>query len=137
MNLIIVIKHMSVQTTSSSTFNLEEPLILIQSQQLQSTMQPCILVCSSSIDSLIPSVSWVPYVGKKPIKIKFSCFGRLEDNSDTIHLEKCHDYPTMHPVSDDDLIALLRNVLHGTARDLWDVARLPHGRNLNVISRLP
>ncbi len=30
----------------------------------------------------------------------------------------------LHPLSDEELIATLRNVLHGTARDWWDVARL-------------
>jgi len=30
----------------------------------------------------------------------------------------------LHPLSDEEIIATLRNVLHGTARDWWDVARL-------------
>ncbi len=65
------------------------------------------------------------FLGKQSIKIQFPCFGRLEDCVDPlIFLEKCYDVMVLHPLSDEELIATLRNVLHGTARDWWDVARL-------------
>ena len=35
----------------------------------------------------------------------------------------CHDFLALHPLLDEELIATLRNVLHGTARDWWDVVR--------------
>jgi len=65
------------------------------------------------------------FLGKQPVKIQFPCFCRIEDCDDPlIFLEKCYDFMALHPLSDEELIATLRNVLHGTARDWWDVARL-------------
>lgn len=65
------------------------------------------------------------YRGKSPIEMHFPMFGRMEDTTDPLlFLEKCKDYLALHPLSDAEIIATLRNVLHGTARDWWDVARL-------------
>lgn len=38
--------------------------------------------------------------------------------------DKCKDLMALHPFTDTELIATLCNVLHGTARDWWDVVRL-------------
>ena len=73
------------------------------------------------------------YRGKSPIKMHFPMFGRLEDTQDPLlYLEKCNDFLALHPLTDAELIATLRNVLHGTARDSWDVARveMPPGQHL-------
>ncbi|GAA6085733.1 uncharacterized protein LOC113073276, partial [Tachysurus ichikawai] len=50
--------------------------------------------------------------------------GWMEDNPDPVFfLEKCQDCLAVYPHSEEELVATLRNVLHGTARDWWDVAR--------------
>lgn len=41
-----------------------------------------------------------------------------------MYLERCHDVLALNPLADKELLATLRNVLHGTARDWWDMARL-------------
>lgn len=90
---------------------------------LQSTMNSGPSFCSPD-DPNVSRPPRGPYTGKKPIKIQFPFFGRAEDTSDPLlYLEKCHDYLALHPLSDEELLATLRNVLHGTARDWWDVAR--------------
>ncbi|XP_060796136.1 uncharacterized protein LOC132898493 [Neoarius graeffei] len=116
--------HVSVQTNFSApcifTTDDQSP----GSQPLQSTMH-LFPSCCPSDDSITTKAPRGPYVGKKPIKIQFPCFGRTEDTSDPLlYLEKCHDYLALHPLSDGELLATLRNVLHGTARDWWDVARV-------------
>ena len=64
-------------------------------------------------------------VKKCPIQLKFPCFGRMEDDTDPLtYLEQCRDYLALSPLSDEELLATLRNVLFGTARDWWDVVRL-------------
>ncbi|KAI3356859.1 hypothetical protein L3Q82_003342 [Scortum barcoo] len=64
------------------------------------------------------------FMGKSPIKLQFPTFGRLEDTSDPLqYLERCEDFLALNPLSNEELIATLRNVLHGTARDWWDVGR--------------
>ncbi|KAI3376844.1 hypothetical protein L3Q82_000417 [Scortum barcoo] len=63
-------------------------------------------------------------MGKSPIKLQFPTFGRLEDTSDPLqYLERCEDFLALNPLSNEELIATLRNVLHGTARDWWYVGR--------------
>ena len=67
-------------------------------------------------------------VGKSPIKLQFPCFGRMGDDSDPLtYLGQCRDYLALNPLSDEELLATLRNVLFGTARDWWDVVRLETG----------
>ncbi|KAL0151544.1 hypothetical protein M9458_053196, partial [Cirrhinus mrigala] len=64
------------------------------------------------------------FSGRIPVKLEFPTFGRKEDDPDPlIYIEKCRDYLALNPLSNEELIATLRNVLHGTARDWWDVAR--------------
>nr|XP_054598745.1 uncharacterized protein LOC129163840 [Nothobranchius furzeri] len=62
--------------------------------------------------------------GKAPIKVQFPTFGRIDDSSDPLqYLERCEDFLALNPLTDEELMATLRNVLHGTSRDWWDVAR--------------
>ncbi|KAI2647959.1 Retrovirus-related Pol polyprotein from transposon 17.6 [Labeo rohita] len=64
------------------------------------------------------------FSGRIPVKLEFPTFGRKEDDPDPlIYIEKCRDYLALNPLSNEELTATLRNVLHGTARDWWDVAR--------------
>lgn len=48
----------------------------------------------------------------------------MEDNPDPLlYLEKCKDFLSINPLTPEELIVTLRNVLYGTARDWWDVTR--------------
>lgn len=61
------------------------------------------------------------FMGKSPIK---PTFGGRNDSPDPLqYLERCDGFLTLNPLTDEELIATLRNVLHGTARDWWDVGR--------------
>lgn len=61
---------------------------------------------------------------KMPIKMEFPSFGKKEDSTDPLlYLERCRDFLTLRPLTDEELMATMGNVLHGTARDWWDVAR--------------
>ncbi len=61
-------------------------------------------------------------MGKSPVKLQFPTFGKPNDTSDPLqYLEWCEDFLALNPLTDEELIATLRNVLHGTARDWWDV----------------
>lgn len=77
----------------------------------------------------VPGVSTLPLnksrdTGRSPIKLQFPTYGKLEDPPDPLqYLERCEDYLSLNPLTDEELMATLRNVLHGTARDWWDVAR--------------
>lgn len=45
-------------------------------------------------------------------------FGRMGDTQDSLmFLDKCKDFLALHPLTDTELTATLRNVLHGTACD--------------------
>ncbi len=118
----------SVQTSmspSSSTV-VEAPVVNTRLQQFHSTFQygPGDSAFNSTNES-VTAEGRGRFMGKQPIKIQFPCFGRLDDCDDPLNfLEKCYDFMALHPLSDEELIATLRNVLHGTARDWWDVARL-------------
>ncbi len=62
--------------------------------------------------------------GRIPIKLDFPTFGIKEDDPDPLmYIEKCQDYLVLNPLSNEELTGTLRNVLHGTARDCWEVAR--------------
>lgn len=119
----------SMQTILSPSSNVAEiPVVNPRLQRLHSTLQ---YGSGDSEFNLANEFATATvegrgrFLGKQPIKIQFPCFGRLEDCDDPlIFLEKCYDFMTLHPLSDEELIATLRNVLHGTARDWWDVARL-------------
>ncbi|XP_030649811.1 transmembrane protease serine 9-like [Chanos chanos] len=95
-------------------------------QRLQSTVQPGSeeAVLAFPPNSALPGDLRGMFMGKTPIKIQFPCFGRKEDDPDPLRfLENCNDYLALNHLHDDEIIATLRNVLFGTARDWWDVAR--------------
>lgn len=72
----------------------------------------------SPAQSVIHHEPRAPYGGKTPVKMHFPTFGKMEDVQDPLlFLEKCKDFLALHPLSDTELIATLRNVLQGTARD--------------------
>ncbi|XP_026118435.1 uncharacterized protein LOC113097414 isoform X1 [Carassius auratus] len=58
------------------------------------------------------------------LRLTFPTFGRPSDDADPLnYLTRCQDFLALHPLSDVDLLATFRTVLHGTARDWWEVAR--------------
>lgn len=64
------------------------------------------------------------FTGKSPIKLQFPAFGRMEDTPDPLqYLQRCEDFLAWYPLNGEELTASLHNVLHGTVRDWWDVAR--------------
>ncbi len=57
------------------------------------------------------------------INLTFPTFGRPTDDADPLlYLNKCQDFLALHPLTDTDLLATFRTVLHGTARDWWEVS---------------
>lgn len=65
------------------------------------------------------------FIGKCPLNLQFPTVGRMEDNLDPLlYLEKCKDFLSLYPLTDEELMVTLRNVLCGTARYWWDVTRL-------------
>lgn len=66
----------------------------------------------------------IPIVKSDHIKLTFPTFGRPTDDIDPLlSLTKCQDFLALHPLTDTDLLATFRTVLHGTARDWWEVSR--------------
>lgn len=58
------------------------------------------------------------------IKLVFPTCGRPGDDPDPLlYLSKCQDFLALHPLSDTDLLATFRTVLHGTVRDWWETTR--------------
>lgn len=114
------------QTVPANISIVEPLLVTARLQRLHSTMQPGgdrePLI--SPVDSSIQGDLRGRMIGKSPVKLQFPSFGRIEDCEDPLlYLEKCHDYLALNPLTNEELIATLRNVLYGTARDWWDVAR--------------
>lgn len=112
--------------THSEVFESERPLSLPLRPRLQSTIQTGMphVHFGSPEGSTIQCESKSRFVGKSPVKLQFPTFGKMDDISDPLqYLEKCEDFLALNPLADEELIATLRNVLHGTARDWWDVAR--------------
>ena len=97
-----------------------------QRQRLQSTvLTDTAGVLLTSEDSPVLCESRARLTGKCPVKLLFPAFGKMEDEPDPLlYLEKCSDFLALNPLMDEELMATLRNVLHGTARDWWDVVRL-------------
>lgn len=55
--------------------------------------------------------------GKCPVNLQFSTFGKIRDETDPlIYLEKHNDFLVLHPLTDIEVMATMRNVLHETAR---------------------
>ncbi|KAL0167867.1 hypothetical protein M9458_036089, partial [Cirrhinus mrigala] len=88
-------------------------------------------VLSTPITSTLPSepstsVTPLPssVVKSEHIKLTFPTFGRPSDDADPLlYLTKCQDFLALHPLTDADILATFRTVLHGTARDWWEVRR--------------
>lgn len=58
------------------------------------------------------------------LKLTFPTFGRPSDDGDPLlYLTRCQDFLALHPLAETDILATFRSVLHGTARDWWEVAR--------------
>lgn len=120
--------HASVQIPSSDTPQPNDP-VQRQIRNLQSTMLPD---CSETgllplpqMQTDIQSKLRVAFRRSSPLKIQFPTFRGMEDSTDPLlFLEKCRDFLAVHPLTDSESTAMLRNVLHGTARDWWDVAHL-------------
>ncbi len=113
----------AVQTADLADSPLLPPVVKTQ-LHLQSTMQPGSLPdpVSSPGDSLDLRGR---FISQSPGKLHFPCFGRMEDCIEPLmYLEQCHEYLALNPPTDEELLATLRNVLYGTARDWWDVTRL-------------
>ena len=63
------------------------------------------------------------FTEKSPVK-HFPILRRLNGATDPLqNLERCEDFLDFNPLTDEELIATLQNMLHGTARDLWSVGR--------------
>lgn len=77
---------------------------------------------SSPNDSPISGDLGHRFMGKCPIKLQSPTFGRVEDNPDPLlYLEKCKDFLSINPLTDEELTVTFRNVLYSTARDWWDI----------------
>lgn len=115
--------HASVQTHSAA---LQGEKFISHRPRLQSTVQSGMPEDNfgSPGGSTIQGKGKSRFMGKSPIKLQFSTFGRINNTADPLqNLERCEDFLALNPLTDEELIATLRNVLHGTARDWWDVAR--------------
>lgn len=60
----------------------------------------------------------------KLLKISFPTFGKPDDDKDPVlYLSKCRDFLAIQPMTEADILATFRSVLHGTARDWWEITR--------------
>ncbi len=72
----------------------------------------------------VPDCPPIPAGKSDHLKLTFPTFGRPSDDADPLlYLTRCQDFLALHPLAETDLLAAFRNVLHGTARDWWEVAR--------------
>lgn len=79
---------------------------------------------SSHSMNMIPPVN-VGAVKSDHLKLTFPTFGRPSDDSDPLlYLAKCQDFLALHPLTDSEILATFLTVLHGTARDWWEVVQL-------------
>ncbi len=116
----------SVQTTFPPPMDFIQSGATLNPHRLQSTLQNVAeRDLMSPNDPFLHEDTKTRSLGKRPIKLEFPFFGRMEDTVDPLlYLEKCNDYLALQPLTQEELFVTLRNVLHGTARDWWDVARL-------------
>ncbi len=85
-------------------------------------------IISTTTTSTLPSDSSpllpTSVVKSDHIKLTFHTFGRPSDDADPLlYLTKCQDFLALHPLTDADVLATFRTVLHGTARDWWEVLK--------------
>lgn len=72
----------------------------------------------------VPECPPIPAGKSDHLKLTFPTFGRPSDDVDPLlYLTRCQDFLALHPLAESDLLATFRSVLHGTARDWWEVAR--------------
>lgn len=70
-----------------------------------------------------PAHHLTPAIKSDHLRLTFPTFGRSSDDTDPLlYLARCQDF-ALHPLADIDILATFRTVLHGTARDWWEVAR--------------
>ncbi len=83
-----------------------------------------ILTATPSPLENVPDCPTIPAGKSDHLKLTFPTFGRPSDDADPLlYLTRCQDFLALHPLAETDLLATFRNVLHGTARDWWEVAR--------------
>lgn len=71
-----------------------------------------------------PAHLLTPAIKSDHLRLTFPTFGRSSDDTDPLlYLARCQDFLALHPLADIDILATFRTVLHGTARDWWEVAR--------------
>ncbi len=71
-----------------------------------------------------PECPPIPAGKSDHLKLTFPTFGRPSDDADPLlYLTRCQDFLALHPLAKTDLLATFCSVLHGTARDWWEVAR--------------
>lgn len=59
-----------------------------------------------------------------PIKMIFPSFGGVHDENDPlVYLERCKDFLALRPMSNREILATMRSVLHASARDWWETVR--------------
>uniref|UniRef100_A0A9J7XVL9 ribonuclease H n=1 Tax=Cyprinus carpio carpio TaxID=630221 RepID=A0A9J7XVL9_CYPCA len=72
----------------------------------------------------VPECPPIPAGKSDHLKLTFPTFGRPSDDVDPLlYITRCQDFLALHPLAESDLLATFRSVLHGTARDWWEVAR--------------
>lgn len=119
------LSQVSVQTQYEALPE-RNPIIISNRPRLQSTVQHGVAEdpFGSPGGSTIHGEGKSRFLGKSPVKLQFPTYGKVDDAPDPLqYLERCEDFLALNPLSNEELIATLRNVLHGTARDWWDVAR--------------
>lgn len=107
--------HASVQTNSEGILE-EKPQHIVNRPRLQSTIRPCMSEYNfgSPGESIIHGELKGRFMGKNPVQLQFPTFGGPNDTSDPLqYLERCEDFLALNPLTEEELIATLRNVLHG------------------------
>ena len=117
-------RHPTLDQSSNTVYrDIPESMTLPSRPRLESTAHQG-LNSRPSIVSGYPTINLSRDSIKSPVKLQFPTFGKMDDPSDPLqYLERCEDYLALHSLTNTELMATLRNVLHGTSRDWWDVAR--------------
>ncbi|XP_076135686.1 uncharacterized protein LOC143118491 [Alosa pseudoharengus] len=95
----------------------------LQTLVLQKNTEPVYSPPVSLLPTSVPNT-----VKTDHLKLAFPTYGRPQDDPDPVlYLAKCRDFLAVQPLSDVDILATFRTVLHGTARDWWEIARVQVG----------
>lgn len=121
-NTMKVENQQQLQSIEQKTYHLQENLELLTVKD-KSTPSSSNSACP--VDQRSTSETTTPAVIKSDhIRITFPTYGMPKDDPDPLnYLAKCHDFLALHPLSDADILTTFRTVLHGTARDWWEIAR--------------